>query len=241
MKEKEKEKRKFRFEKPNTGIKHSAHWKWVYSSNPGSRLLEGGTNPLHPRLQKLSVVHYLPHTNECSGILSAHMHLNVEIWLELISFDMYCFYYLTKEVEMLWSWLEVGARAPPVLPDEVSAVAEQVLLGGPAQFEGPEVVQAHLGRARLAGIAAKQVMNLKSMKNADRLQNQRDTETSRLACKLQPSHIVLLLLRSGEQNTASGIKQRARVIQILFRRFQSEIRKKQLVSIGGLWHLDSMI
>lgn len=128
----------------------------------------------------------------------------------------------------------MGARAPPVLPDEVSAVAEQVLLGGPAQFEGPEVVQAHLGRARLAGIAAKQVMNLKSMKNADRLQNQRDTETSRLACKLQPSHIVLPLLRSGEQNTASGIKQRARVIQILFRRFQSEIRKKQLVSIGGL-------
>lgn len=65
---------------------------------------------------------------------------------------------------MLLSWLEVGARAPPVLPDEVSAVAEQVLLGGPAQFEGPEVVQAHLGRARLARIAAKQVMNLKSMK-----------------------------------------------------------------------------
>lgn len=51
--------------------------------------------------------------------------------------------------------------APPVLPDEVSAVAEQVLLGGPTQFEGPEVVQAHLGRARLARIAAKQVMNLK--------------------------------------------------------------------------------
>lgn len=50
---------------------------------------------------------------------------------------------------------------PPVLPDEVSAVAEQVLLGGPTQFEGPEVVQTHLGGARLAGIPTKQVVNLK--------------------------------------------------------------------------------
>lgn len=55
---------------------------------------------------------------------------------------------------------ELGAGASPVLPDEVSAVAEQVLLGGPTQFEGPEVVEAHLGRARLAGIPTKQVMNL---------------------------------------------------------------------------------
>lgn len=45
---------------------------------------------------------------------------------------------------------------------------------------------------------------------------------------------VLPLLRSGEQNTADGIKQHARFIQILFRQFQSEIRKTQLVYIRGL-------
>lgn len=55
---------------------------------------------------------------------------------------------------------ELGAGDSPVLPDEVSAVAEQVLLGGPTQFEGPEVVETHLGRAGLAGITTKQVVNL---------------------------------------------------------------------------------
>lgn len=50
----------------------------------------------------------------------------------------------------------------PIFPDEVSAVAEQVLLGGPTQFEGPEVVQAHLGRTGLPGVPTKQVMHLET-------------------------------------------------------------------------------
>lgn len=50
----------------------------------------------------------------------------------------------------------------PILPDEVSAVAEQVLLGGPTQFEGPEIVKAHLWRAGLPGVSTKQVMNLET-------------------------------------------------------------------------------
>lgn len=53
----------------------------------------------------------------------------------------------------------------PVFPDEVSAVAEQVLLGGPTQFEGPEVVQPHFGRTRLSGVSTKQVMHLKTHNN----------------------------------------------------------------------------
>lgn len=58
-----------------------------------------------------------------------------------------------------------GVSHRPVLPDEISAVAQQVLLGGPTEFQGPEVVQTHFGRARLAWIAAEQVMHLKTRAN----------------------------------------------------------------------------
>lgn len=51
----------------------------------------------------------------------------------------------------------------PVLPDEVSAVAEQVLLGRPTQSERPEVIQTHLGRARFPRIPAKQIMDLETL------------------------------------------------------------------------------
>lgn len=48
----------------------------------------------------------------------------------------------------------------PVLPDEVSAVTQQILLGGATQFQGPEIIQSHLGRARLARVPPKKVVYL---------------------------------------------------------------------------------
>lgn len=48
----------------------------------------------------------------------------------------------------------------PVLPDQVSAVSEQVLFGGATQLEGPEVIQTHLRRARLPWVPSKQIVHL---------------------------------------------------------------------------------
>ena len=39
-------------------------------------------------------------------------------------------------------------------------MAQQIFLGGPTQFEGPEVVQTHLGRTRLPGVSTEQVVHL---------------------------------------------------------------------------------
>lgn len=58
--------------------------------------------------------------------------------------------------------IRVGELSAPVLPDEVSAVAEQVLLRRPTQSQRPEVIQAHLGRAGFPRIAPKQIMDLET-------------------------------------------------------------------------------
>lgn len=46
-------------------------------------------------------------------------------------------------------------------------MAEQVFLGGPTQFEGPKVIQAHLRRTRLPGVSPKQVMHLQTHKQVE--------------------------------------------------------------------------
>lgn len=58
--------------------------------------------------------------------------------------------------------IRVDQLNAPVLPNEVSAMAEQVLLGRPTQSKGPEVIQAHLGRAGFPRIPTKQIMDLET-------------------------------------------------------------------------------
>lgn len=64
-------------------------------------------------------------------------------------------------VSLVMVAIRVDGLQAPVLPNEVSAVAEQVLLGGSTQSQRPEVIQAHLGRAGFPRIATKQIMDLK--------------------------------------------------------------------------------
>lgn len=72
------------------------------------------------------------------------------------------------QTEGIWSLMYLNAqnllfkRSTPVFSDQVSAVAQQVFLGGPAEFQGPEVIQAHLRRTGLPRVSSEQVMHLES-------------------------------------------------------------------------------
>ena len=65
---------------------------------------------------------------------------------------------MTRKLAMICLGLQCVVL--PVLPDQVSTMAEQILLGRTTQLEGPEVVEAHLWRAGLAWVPAKQVVHL---------------------------------------------------------------------------------